>query len=197
MYGETVARLIDELKQLPGIGQRTAERLAFHLVQAPKERAMGLAQAIRDVKQNARPCRECFTVSEQDPCALCTDPARDRSLLCVVERPQDVLSLEKAGGYRGLYHVLLGTVSLLDGVTPKDVTLEALVQRVKRGAFREVILATNPTFDGDATSLYLKQALEPLKVKLTRLARGLPTGSSLEFASRAILTEALEGRHSY
>ncbi|MEZ6187006.1 MAG: recombination mediator RecR [Planctomycetota bacterium] len=197
MYGETVQRLIDELKTLPGIGQRTAERLAFHLVQAPAERALGLADAIREVKKNARPCRVCFTVSEEDPCALCTDASRDRSVLCVVERPQDVLALEKAGGYRGLYHVLLGTVSLLDGVTPKDLTLAALVRRVKEGKVREVILATNPTFDGDATSLYLKQALDPLKVKLTRLARGLPTGSSLEFASRAILSEALEGRHAY
>lgn len=197
MYGEAVGRLIQELRRLPGVGQRTAERLAFHLVQVPREEALALGRAIRDVKENARPCRSCFNVTEQDPCAICADPARDRSLLCVVERPQDVMALEKAGGYRGLYHVLLGAVSPLEGVTPQDLTLRPLVERVRRDGVREVILATNPTFEGDATALHLRAALEASGVRLTRLARGLPAGSSLELASKAILTDALEGRQSY
>lgn len=197
MYGEAVARLIAELKRLPGVGQRTAERLAFHLVQSPRDAALALSQAIRDVKENARPCSSCFNVTESDPCPICADPGRDRQVLCVVERPQDVMALEKVGGYRGLYHVLLGTVSLLEGMDPRDLTIEPLIDRVRRGEVREVILATNPNFEGDATALHLRAALERLGVRLTRLARGLPTGSSLEFASKAILSEALEGRQDY
>jgi len=197
VYGEAVARLIAELKRLPGVGQRTAERLAFHLVQSPRDAALALAQAIRDVKENARPCSTCFNVTESDPCPICADPGRDRQVLCVVERPQDVMALEKIGGYRGLYHVLLGTVSLLEGMDPRDLTIEPLIDRVRRGEVREVILATNPNFEGDATALHLRAALDRLGVRLTRLARGLPTGSSLEFASKAILSEALEGRQDY
>ncbi len=198
MYGEAVSRLVAELKRLPGVGQRTAERLAFHIVQMPREGGLSLAQAIREVKDNVRPCRTCFNVTEADPCRICADPGRDRSILCVVERPQDVLALEKLGAYRGQYHVLLGAVSLLEGVEPEDLTLKPLVERVKKvgSEVREVILGTNPTFDGDATSLHLRSALEPLGIKVTRLARGLPSGSSLEGASKAILAEALEGRHT-
>lgn len=197
MYGEAVARLVAELKRLPGVGQRTAERLAFHIVQMPRDAGLALAQAVRDVKENVRPCRTCFNVTEADPCRICADPARDKTTVCVVERPQDVLAMEKLGAYRGQYHVLLGAVSLLEGVEPEDLTLKALAERVRKGGVREVILATNPTFDGDATSLHLRAALEPLGVEVTRLARGLPSGSSLEGASKAILAEALEGRQSY
>lgn len=207
MYGEAVGRLITELKRLPGIGQRTAERLAFHLVQSPREEGLTLAAAIREVKENVRPCRRCFNVTEQDPCRICSDPARDHSLLCIVERPQDVLALERVGGFRGLYHVLLGAVSLLEGVGPDDLTLKPLLERVRAAAaaaagdggrgVREVILAMNPNFDGDATALHMRAALEPLGVKVTRLARGLPSGSSLELASKANLAEALEGRQAY
>ena len=197
MYGEAVGRLITELKRLPGIGQRTAERLAFHLVQSPREEGLALAAAIRDVKENVRPCRRCFNVTEKDPCHICSDERRERTLLCIVERPQDVLALEKVGGFRGLYHVLLGAVSLLEGVGPDDLTLNPLLARVREGGVREVILATNPNFDGDATALHLRAALEPLGVKVTRLARGLPSGSSLELASKANLAEALEGRQAY
>ena len=196
-YGEALTTLIASFKRMPGIGQRTAERLAFHLVQAPKEQALELAQAIRDVKERTQPCSRCYHLSEQDPCSICADPRRDGRVICVVERPQDVLAMEKSGGYRGLYHVLLGTVSLLEGVDPDDLTMKPLIARVKAGGVQEVILATNPTFDGDATSLHLRRALEPIGVRLTRLARGLPTGSSLEFASKAILSEALEGRRSF
>lgn len=199
MYGEAVGRLITELKRLPGVGQRTAERLAFHIVQANREEGLSLAAAIREVKENVRPCRRCFNVTEQDPCRICSDAGRDHGVVCVVERPQDVLALEKVGGFRGLYHVLLGAVSLLEGVGPDDLTLKSLIDRVRaaKGTVREVILATNPTFDGDATALHLRTALEPLGVKVTRLARGLPSGSSLELASKANLAEALEGRQAY
>jgi recombination protein RecR len=197
MYGEAISSLIASFKKMPGVGQRTAERLAFYLVQAPNETALELASAIRKVKENARPCSVCSQVSERDPCPICADPRRDRSMICVVERPQDVLAMEKSGGYRGLYHVLLGTVSLLEGVDPDDLTINALIARVKEGEVQEVILATNPTFDGDTTALHLRAALESHGVRLTRLARGLPTGSSLEFASKAILSEALEGRQHY
>ena len=197
MYGEAVTRLIGEFKRLPGIGQRTAERLAFHLVQAGRDEGLALAQAIRDVKENVRPCRECHTVSEQDPCAICADPERDRGVVCVVERPTDVLALEKLGEYNGLYHVLLGTVSLLEGVDASNLTVRPLVKRVESGGVQEVILATNPNFDGDATALHLQTALEPLGVRITRLARGLPSGSSLEFASKAILADAFVGRQRY
>lgn len=197
VYGEAVNRLINGFKQLPGIGQRTAERLAFHLLLAPREEALSLAEALRDVKERARPCSRCFHVTEQDPCPICADARRDQSLVCVVERPPDVLAMEKSGGYRGLYHVLLGSVSLIEGVDPEDLTIAALVKRIRAGGIKEVILATNPNFDGDSTALHLREALEDSGVRLTRLARGLPTGSSLEFASKAILSEALEGRQRY
>lgn len=181
---------------MPGVGQRTAERLAFHLVQSPKKDAQALAEAIRAVKAKVQPCEVCFNVTEQSPCSICSDPRRDPSLLCVVERPQDVMALE-ASNFRGRYHVLLGSVSLLEGVDPDDLTIGPLIERVRAGGVDEVILATNPNFDGDATSLHLRAALEPMGVRLTRLARGLPTGSSLELASKAILSEALEGRRNY
>ncbi len=197
MFGEAVGRLIQELKRLPGIGQRTAERLAFHIILAPPRDALALADAIRQVKESVTPCRVCFNVTEKNPCAICSDPRRDASLLCVVERPQDVMAMEASGGYRGRYHVLLGTVSLLEGMGPEALTIDPLAARVRAGGVTEVILATNPNFDGDATALHLRATLEPLGIKLTRLARGLPTGSSLEFASKAILSEALEGRRAY
>lgn len=202
VYGEAVARLVAELRRLPGIGQRTAERLAFHLVVAPKPEALALAEAIKDVKENVRPCSTCFNVTERDPCSTCADESRDRTLICVVEQPKDVLAVEKLGVFRGLYHVLLGSISLLDGVDAKDLTIDRLVARVRAQAgtdspVREVILATNPNFDGDATALHLRAALEKLGVRVTRIARGLPSGSSLEIASKAILAEAIEGRRDF
>lgn len=202
MYGEAVSRLVTELRKLPGIGQRTAERLAFHLVVAPKAGALALADAIRDVKENVRPCSVCFDVAERDPCSICADPARSRELICVVERPRDVLAIEKLGTFRGTYHVLLGSVSLLEGVEAEDLTIGPLVQRVRAQSaagtpVREVMLATNPTFEGDATALHLRAALEPLGVRVTRIARGLPSGSSLEVASKAILAEAIEARRDF
>ncbi|MBI3726221.1 recombination protein RecR [bacterium] len=202
VYGEAVARLVAELRRLPGIGQRTAERLAFHLVVSPKPEALGLAEAIKDVKENVRPCSTCKNVTERDPCELCADESRDRALICVVERPMDVLAVEKLGIFRGLYHVLLGSISLLDGVDAKDLTIDRLVERIRKAKetavpVREVILATNPNFDGDATALHLRASLDKLGVRVTRIARGLPSGSSLEVASKAILAEAIEGRRDF
>lgn len=205
MYGEAMTRLVTELRRMPGVGQRTAERLAFHLVVAPKGEALALADAIRDVKENVRPCSSCFNVTESDPCAICSDDSRDASLICVVERPKDVLAIEKLGSFKGLYHVLLGSISLLEGVEAKDLTIAPLVERIKKTkskssnsmSVREVMLATNPTFDGDATALHLRAALEKLGVRVTRIARGLPSGSSLEVASKAILAEAIEARRDF
>ncbi|MEZ0228704.1 MAG: recombination mediator RecR [Planctomycetota bacterium] len=200
VYGEAMTRLVAELRRMPGVGQRTAERLAFHLVVAPKGEALALADAIRDVKENVRPCSTCFNVTESDPCAICSDESRDASLICVVERPKDVLAIEKLGTFKGLYHVLLGSISLLEGVEAKDLTIAPLVARIKKSthlSVREVMLATNPTFDGDATALHLRAALEKLGVRVTRIARGLPSGSSLEIASKAILAEAIEARRDF
>jgi recombination protein RecR len=202
VYGEAMTRLVTELRRMPGVGQRTAERLAFHLVVAPKGEALALADAIRDVKENVRPCSTCFNVTESDPCAICSDDTRDASLICVVERPKDVLAIEKLGTFKGLYHVLLGSISLLEGVEAKDLTIAPLVARIKKSSsgrlsVREVMLATNPTFDGDATALHLRAAIEKLGVRVTRIARGLPSGSSLEVASKAILAEAIEARRDF
>jgi recombination protein RecR len=190
----SVERLVEELQRLPGVGRRTAERLADHLVRAPSDEAMALARSIRDVKAAVRPCGTCGNHSDADPCPLCADPARDRSLLCVVSSPKDLLSLERTGTYRGLYHVLGGRVSPLEGVGPEDLRLEALVRRVREGSVREVILATDPDAEGDMTAHHVARALRGTGARVTRLSRGLPAGSSVELASPATLGEALEGR---
>jgi recombination protein RecR len=155
---------------------------------------MRLALAIRDMKKNIRACSVCATATDQDPCAICQDPTRDHGLICVVEQPKDLYAIEKGGAFRGVYHVLMGTIALLDGIDAKDLTVDRLEARVRAGGVREVILATNPNLDGDATSLHLQRALAPLGVRVTRIARGIPAGSTLEYASRAILEDALEGR---
>lgn len=194
MYPESLERLIEELRRLPGVGQKTAERLAFHILKAPADEAMRFAYAIRDVKKNIRSCSTCCMVTERDPCAICSDPARDRGLICVAEQPKDVYALEKVGAFRGVYHVLMGTIALLDGIEAKDLTVEKLEARVRAGGVREVILATNPSLDGDTTALYLTRMLRANGVKVTRIARGMPAGSSLEYATRAIIEDAFEGR---
>lgn len=194
MYPESLSRLIAELGRLPGVGQKTAERLAYHILKATADEAMRLAIAIRDVKKNIRPCSVCAMVTEQDPCPICADPARDAGVICVVEQPKDVYVLEKTGTYRGVYHVLMGNLALLEGIEAKDLTIDRLEARVRAGSVREVIIATNPNLDGDATSLYISKLLAPLAVRVTRIARGIPAGSTLEYASKAILQDALEGR---
>jgi recombination protein RecR len=194
-YTHTIQRLMDELAALPGIGLRSAERITFHLLKQKTDDALRLADAIRDVKTRIRHCSVCFNLTEADPCALCSDPARDHSLVCIVEQPKDLLALEATGLYRGVYHVLLGRISPLDDVQPKDLTLDALLRRVAAGHIREIIMGTNPTLEGDGTALYIQNLLKDHPhVAVTRLARGLPTGSSIEFANRNILADAIAGR---
>jgi len=193
-YGRVIETLIERLGKLPGIGARTAERLAFHILKAPDEEAMGLAKAIGDVKTQIRPCTRCFNLAEEDLCSICSDPTRDHATIAIVEQPKDLLSLEATGTFRGAYHVLMGHIAPLDGIEAEDLTIAPLVERVKAGGITEVILATNPTVAGDATSLYIQNLLAPLGVKLTRLARGLPSGSSIEYANKSILSDALSER---
>ena len=193
-YSETIERLMAELGKLPGIGARSAERLAFHILKSDKKEALALSDAIRQVKTNIRPCRCCFNLAEDELCAVCADPQRDRSIICVVEQPKDLLSLEATGVYHGVYHVLMGQIAPLEGVAPEDLTIDALVQRVRAGGVGEVILATNPTVAGDATALHICSQLEPLGVKITRLARGLPAGGQIEYANTSILSNAITDR---
>jgi recombination protein RecR len=194
-YSESMERLVAAFEALPGIGRRSAERLAFHVLRCPPEEALALARAIEDVRRKAVRCSACFNVAESDPCHICSDPRRDRSLLCVVEEPKDVLAIEAGGDlYHGLYHVLMGRLAPLEGVEAKDLTVDALVERVRREGVKEVILATNPTVDGDATALYVQRRLAGTGARVTRIARGVPAGSTLEYASRTILADALAGR---
>lgn len=189
--------LIDQLARLPGIGKKTAERLAYHLLRVPKQEALELAEAIRQVKENLRHCRICYNLTEQEECPICQDPRRDPQMLCVVEQPRDLMALEQTGAYRGVYHVLLGRIAPLEGIGPEDLTIQALVDRVRQGQFREVIMATNPTVEGDGTALYIAQQLAAFSVRITRLARGITAGSVLEFANKEILTDALSGRQEF
>lgn len=193
---QSVTDLINELAKLPGIGKKSAERLAYHLLRASKPDALALADAIRRVKENVRYCSVCYNLAEEELCSICRDPRREQELLCVVEQPRDLLALEQAGVYRGLYHVLLGRIAPLEGITPEQLTIDALVQRVRNGKFREVIMATNPTIEGDGTALHLSSMLSDLPIKITRLARGITSGSVLEFANKEILADALTGRQA-
>jgi recombination protein RecR len=192
-----IATLMQELGKLPGIGPKTAERLTHHLLAAGRAEVLALADALRAVKDNIRRCQQCCNLTEGDLCELCTDPRRDPSLVCVVEQPRDLTALERAASYRGLYHVLHGRIAPLDNVGPEQLTIDRLLARVRRGGVQEVIMATNPTLEGDGTALYLSSLLAPLGVRITRLARGLPSGSVLEFANSQMLADALEGRRSF
>lgn len=187
-------RLLDELAKLPGVGRRTAERLAHHLLRLPADEAMKLAIAIRDVKRNTRSCSRCANVTEADPCAICSDATRDQTTVCVVEQARDVVSIEAASAWRGVYHVLGGKVSPLDGTSADDLTLARLVERVRTEGVREVVLATSPDLEGDGTALYVERALEGLPVRVERIARGVPSGIGLENASSAMLQDAFKGR---
>jgi recombination protein RecR len=194
---ESVAKLLDQLAKLPGIGRKSAERLTYHLLRVNVAEALALADAIRQVRENVHYCRVCYNLAEQDVCGICQDPKRDHTLLCVVEQPRDLMSLEAAGTYRGVYHVLLGRIAPLDGIGPDQLTLEALVERVRQGEFREVIMATNPTVEGDGTALHISNLLAEFPVEITRLARGITTGSILEFTNKEILADALAGRQRF
>lgn len=195
-HAGAVAQLVDRLSQLPGIGRKSAERLAFHLLRVREEDALALADAIRKIRTDVRYCSACFNLSEKDLCQICSDSRRDTTRLCVVEQPRDLLSLETSGAYQGLYHVLLGRIAPLDGITPDQLTIDALVERVRVGNFSEVIMATNPTVEGDGTSLYLSNLLSEFPVKMTRLARGITAGSVLEYANREMIADALTGRQN-
>lgn len=189
-----IARLVDYFADLPGIGRKSAERLAYHVLRMSNQQAIAFAEAIRAVKEKLRPCASCFNLAELDECDICLDKRRDRSMVCVVEQVRDLLALEQAGSYRGLYHVLLGRVSPLDGVGSGQLTIDRLVERVRQGGFREVIMATTPNVEGDATALEISERLAGLPVEITRLARGLTVGASLEQANREMLADALSGR---
>ena len=193
-YTESLNRLIEEFGRLPGIGPRTAERLAFHVLKAEAREAMALAEAIRDVKTKIRRCEICYNLSEGPVCRICSDARRDKSVLCVVEQPKDVISLEKTGVCKWVYHVLGGHIAPLEGVEPSDLTIDKLVERIRAGGIKEVVMATNPNMEGDGTSLYISSLLRDAGVKITRPARGLPAGSTIEYASGKILTDAILGR---
>jgi recombination protein RecR len=193
-YTESLNRLIEELSKLPGVGPKTAERLAFHILKAQPTEAMALADAIRDVKTKIKRCEVCYNLSEEPICQICSDERRDKSLICVVEQPKDVISLEKTGACKWVYHVLGGHIAPLEGIEPGDLTIDKLVERVHQGGIKEVIMATNPNIAGDGTVLYISSLLKPTSVRITRLARGIPTGSTIEYASSKILTDAITGR---
>jgi recombination protein RecR len=191
---QSVGKLIDEFAKLPGIGRKSAERLAYHVLRVPKVEALGLADAIRDVRENVHYCKSCFNLAEGELCEICRDPKRSTEQLCIVEQPRDLMALEQSGAYRGLYHVLLGRIAPLDGVGPDQLTIDQLVTRVRGGQIREIIMATNPTVEGDGTALYISNILADQPVRITRLARGITTGSVLEYTNKEVLADALTGR---
>ena len=189
-----VAALIEEFSKLPGVGVKTAQRLTFFVLRSPTDQARRLAEAIMRVKESIIYCSRCFNITETDPCLICSNPSRDQDVICVVEEPLDVLALEKTGVFKGLYHVLHGAISPVEGVGPKDLRIDELLQRVGSGAIREVILATNPNFEGEYTANYILKELKPFNVRVTGLARGLPNGGDLEYADEGTLGRAIDGR---
>jgi recombination protein RecR len=193
-YPEPVGRLIEALQRLPGIGPKTAQRLTFFLLKRPVDEVTGLAEALTQLKALIIHCSVCFNVTQDDPCRICRDPQRDARALCVVEEPNDLLAVEKTGGFRGRYHVLLGALSPLDGIGPEDLKVRELLSRLDREPVEEIILATNPSVEGEATAIYLAKLLKPLATRITRIARGLPVGGDLEYADEVTLAKALEGR---
>jgi recombination protein RecR len=189
-----IDELVGELARLPGIGRKTALRLAFHLLKQPEDDARRLARSIVDVREKVRPCGRCGNLSEVDPCGICNSSRRDTSLVCVVEEASDIMAIERTGEYRGLYHVLGGRLSPLDGIGPSELSVKPLLERIGGGGVVEVVLATNPSVEGEATALYLGRILSPLGVRVTRIARGLPIGGDLEYADGVTIAEALNGR---
>jgi recombination protein RecR len=209
---EPVARVIQEFNRLPGIGPRTAQKLAYHLIRAPKEDSQSLAEAVIEMAEQIRFCSRCQNVTKDDPCAICTDGGRDAGVLCIVEEPFDVLALERSGAFKGRYHVLHGVLSPMDGVGPERLRIRELLERLRTengsgrpgetdnravSSFPEIVIATNPSLEGEATAMYLRGLLTPLGVRVTRLARGLPSGSDLEFADSVTLTRAMDGRQEF
>ncbi|MGQ9617453.1 MAG: recombination mediator RecR [Candidatus Aminicenantia bacterium] len=193
-WAEPLKRLINELKKIPGIGSKSAQRISFYLLKAPEDDVKTLSEAIKNVKEKLKYCSICNNITDVDPCRICSDERRDDGLICVVEEPFNVSAIEKTEKYKGKYHVLLGTISPLKGIGPEKLKIEELFNRIKRGNFREVIIATNPTVEGEATSQYIIQLLKTLNVKISRLAIGIPVGSDIDFADQVTIARALEGR---
>ena len=192
-----VVRLVQEFHKLPGIGPKTAQRLTYYLIRMPEEQARALGEAIIAVRERVVLCSQCYNITESDPCAICTDPGRDRSLICVVEEALDVLALERTHSFRGLYHVLHGVISPINGIGPDDLKIQPLLGRIRSGEIQEIILATNPNLEGEATSMYIHRLISPMRLKVTHLARGLPVGGDLEYADEVTLGQAVEGRQEF
>ena len=192
-YTESLDKLVKELGKFPGIGPRSAQKLAFHIMKIPKEEARELAQAIVDIKEKTRHCSICNNFSEGEYCPICANPGRDKSIICVVEEPNDIIAIEKIGVYKGTYHVLMGAISPLDGIGPDDLRIKELLERISAGV-KEVILATNPNTEGEATAMYLGKIIKPLGIKVTRIARGIPVGGNIEYTDQATLAKAMEKR---
>jgi len=191
---KAVTRLVEELCRLPGVGPKTGSRLAYYLLREPAEQALALAEAIRQVKEQTVICSVCFNIAESSPCSVCSDSSRDLSQICVVEEPLDALAIERTRQYHGLYHVLHGAISPVDGIGPEELRIRELLVRAKSGTVREVLMATNPNLEGEATAMYVARQILPLGIRVTRLARGLPIGADLEYADEVTLAQALEGR---
>ena len=191
---ESLFKLIEELRKLPGVGRKTAERLAFYILKSQRHEADALVKAISELKEKVRLCSVCNSITEVDPCNICSDMNREKNLLCVVEEPHDVFAIEKTREFKGSYHVLMGVLSPLDGIGPSDLKIEELLSRVRENGIREVILATNPNLEGEATAMYIAKVLKPFGMKVTRIARGLPVGGDLEYADEVTLTKSIEGR---
>lgn len=193
-YAVPLARLIEEFEKLPGIGHKTAQRLAFHVLNMPMEKADSLAAAIREAKEKIRYCSICSNLTDTDPCGLCSGTSREKTVICVVEDPRDVVAMERTREFKGLYHVLHGAISPMEGVGPEDIKIKELLARIREGDIREIILATNPNIEGEATAMYISKLLKPLGIKTTRIAHGIPVGGDLEYADEVTLAKALEGR---
>jgi recombination protein RecR len=191
---QSLTDLVEKLRTLPGVGRKTAERLAFHILKSPRAEAENLSRAIMDVKDKAMLCSVCSSITDTDPCQICADQARDHSMICVVEEAHDLFSIERVGEYTGVYHVLMGALSPLDGVGPEEIRVKELMARVEKGGVIEIILATNPNAEGEATAMYLAKTLRPLGIAVTRIARGLPMGGDLEYADEMTLSKSLSGR---
>ncbi|HOJ10059.1 MAG TPA: recombination mediator RecR [Clostridiales bacterium] len=194
-YAAPIAKLIEEFAKLPGIGQKTAQRLAFHVLNLSAEKAFNLADAIKEAKQKVKYCSKCGNLTDIDPCSICSSGHRDKSIICVVENPRDVIAMEKTREFKGLYHVLHGAISPMEGIGPEDIKIKELLLRIQTGEIKEIILATNPNIEGEATAMYIAKLLKPLGVRTTRIAHGIPVGGDLEYADEVTLARALEGRH--
>lgn len=193
-FAPSIAKLIEELKHLPGIGQKTAQRLAFHLLREDRERALALAEAIRDAKEKIGPCSVCNNITDTDPCFFCTSPTRNKKIICVVEEAPNIAAIEKTREFSGMYHVLGGALSPLQGRGPEQLKIKSLIERLKGATVEEIIIATNPTAEGEATAVYLSKLIKPLGVRVTRIAMGIPVGSDLEYADEVTMLKAMEGR---